>query len=109
MRQGSKRAVKGRADILSADEHALSPARHRSRIVRISSRSRCDLALRLRRFRDEEPQRLRGILHQAGADRPFAIDEAPDGALVYAEAPRGGGRTAKYLDTVGKMLGKILL
>lgn len=68
-----------------------------------------DVSFCCRRFRNEGPQRLGGILQQAGADGPFTVYEAPDGAFIYAEAPRGRGRAAEYLDAVGKVLGKILL
>lgn len=68
-----------------------------------------DVFLRCRRFIDEGAQRLRGILQQAVADGPFTVREAPDGAFIDAETPRGRGRATEYLDAVGKVLGKILL
>jgi hypothetical protein len=38
-------------------------------------------------FGDQEAKRIRGVTHQAIANRPLAVDETPDGAFVYSEAP----------------------
>lgn len=88
---------------------AVSSGRRRSTWARLLADGCDDVSFRCRRFGDEGAQRLRGILQQAGADGPFAVYEAPDGTFIYAEAPRGRGCTAEYLDAVGKVFRKILL
>ena len=76
--------------------------------VRSGFRKRGDLRLGRSRFRDQQPQGLGRVLQKACADRPLPIDEAADGSLVDAQPPRGRGNATKHLDTMGKVILRVL-
>jgi len=43
-------------------------------------------------------------MKQTVADGPLAIDEPPDSALIYPEAPRKSGHATKQLDTISEVI-----
>ena len=55
-------------------------------------------------FSGQLAQCLRGVLQETVADGLFAIDEPPDSALIYPEAPRKSCGAAKQLNTVGEVI-----
>lgn len=68
-----------------------------------------DISFRCFGLGHKSAQRLRRILQQAWAYRPFSVYETPDGAFIYTQTPRGRSCASKNLDAVGKVLRKILL
>jgi len=66
------------------------------------------VSLRSLCFSDKEAKCFRGVFQETLANRPLAVDKATYGPFVYAEAPRGSGDPAKHLDTMGKVVSRVL-
>jgi hypothetical protein len=64
-----------------------SPGLAKIGAFQLRAKSRSDVPFCSGCFGDQEAKRIRGVTHQAIANRPLAVDETPDGAFVYSEAP----------------------
>jgi hypothetical protein len=80
----------------------------RLQIVGKRTKSRSDVVFRSRCFRDQQTQRLCGVLKQSGAQRSLTIDKTPDRPFIDIEAPRGRGGAAKHLNAMRKVVTQIL-
>jgi len=77
-------------------------------VFQLGAKSRSDVPFRSGCFGDQETKRIRGVTHQAIANRPLAVDETPDGAFVNSEAPRSCRNAAKHLDAMREVITRIL-
>jgi len=48
------------------------------------------------------------VFQKPFAHGPLAIDESPDGPLIYTKTPRGCWNSAKHLDAMGEMIAQFL-
>ena len=55
-------------------------------------------------FSNKIPERLRDVVHEALCDWPLAVDKAPQGPLIDAQASRRCDDTSKHLNTMSEVV-----
>ena len=57
---------------------------------------------------NQQAKRFRDVAQHPFAHGPLAIDEPPDGPLIYTETPRDCWNSAKHLDAMGEVISRFL-